>query len=144
MSSCKVMDMNNINNKTKKSVGFKGELFVIDKLKTNGFELYKKNIKKIDSEIDMVMYKYDEYKHSLDIRVIEVKTRGVYQFDLVGFNIYKKWTLIRKHLFSIKEDVCSLFDNLNYSEIHFDLVLVKHKDDLYEIYSYIKDVNLTL
>lgn len=144
MSSCKVMDMNNINNKTKKSIGFKGELFVIDKLKTKGFVLYKKNIKKIDSEIDIVMYKYNHHKHSLDIRVIEVKTRGVYQFDLVDFNICKKWTLIRKHLFNIKEEICSLFDILNYSEIHFDLALVKYKDDLYEIYSYIKDVNLTL
>jgi Holliday junction resolvase-like predicted endonuclease len=60
-----IMDMNNINNKIKKNVGFKGESAVIEKLKTNGFYLYKRNIKKIDSEIDIVMYKYDSHKYSL-------------------------------------------------------------------------------
>lgn len=138
------MDMNKINNKIKKNVGFKGELAVIDKLKTNGFELYKRNIKKIDSEIDIVMYKYDNQKYSLNIRVIEVKTRSVYVFDLENLSLYKKWTLIRRHIFNIKEEIQSKFDILNYSEIHFDLALVKYDKDKYEMYSYIKDINLMM
>ena len=138
------MDMNNINNKIKKNVGFKGELVVIEKLKTNGFELYKRNIKKIDSEIDIVMYKYDGKKYSLNIRVIEVKTRSAHIFDLESMSLHKKWYLIRRHIFNIKEEIQSKFDILNYSEIHFDLALVKYNKNEYKIYSYIKDINLMI
>ena len=109
-----------------------------------GFELYKKNIKSIDSEIDIVMYKYNKDKYTLDIRIIEVKTRSNYEFDLQAFNIAKKWRLIRKHMFIIKREIDRMFDILNYSEVHFDLALVRHKDDTYDLYSYIKDVNLLL
>lgn len=144
MSLCKILDMNKKNNKSKNTIGFKGESAVIDKLMKNGFELYKRNIKKIDSEIDLVMYKYDNYKKTLDIRVIEVKTRNFYEFDLSSFGINKKWMLIRKHIFNIKEDIDSRFDIINYSQIHFDLVLVKYSFDNYKIYSYIKDVNLII
>jgi Holliday junction resolvase-like predicted endonuclease len=136
--------MNNINNKIKKNVGFKGESAVIEKLKTNGFDLYKRNIKKIDSEIDIVMYKYDSHKYSLNIRVIEVKTRNIYVFDLKNLSLHKKWILIRRHIFNIKEEIQSKFDILNYSEIHFDLALVKYDKDKYEMYSYIKDINLMM
>ena len=136
--------MININNNHKKSVGFKGEMFVIDKLKTMGFELYRKNIKSIDSEIDIVAYKYNKEKYTLDIRIIEVKTRNKYEFDLMNFNIPKKWRLIRKHIFPIKTEIDKKFDVLNFSEIHFDLALVKYKNETYNLYSYIKDVNLML
>lgn len=136
--------MNNLNDKYKNSIGYKGETAVIDKLKTCGFELYKRNIKKIDSEIDVVAYKYDISKKSLDIRIIEVKTRNGYEYDLSSFGIDKKWRLIRKHIFNIKEGIDHKFDILNYSEIHFDLALVKHYNDDYKIYRYIKDVNLML
>lgn len=136
--------MNHLNNKSKKNIGFKGEAFVIDKLKTRGFELYKKNIKYIDSEIDAVMYKYNKEKYSLDIRLIEVKTRNNYEFNLLNFNLSKKWRLIRKHIFDIKSVIDNKFEILSYSEIHFDLALVKHENDVHVLYSYIKDVNLLL
>lgn len=136
--------MNNTNNNNKKSVGFKGEMYVIDKLKTKGFLLYDKNIKSINSEIDIVVYRYDSSKYILDIRVVEVKTRGNYEFDLTYFNLDKKWRLIRPHIFKIKSEIESKFDVLNYSEIHFDLALVKYNKDLYNLYSYIKDINLML
>jgi Holliday junction resolvase-like predicted endonuclease len=136
--------MNNINNKTKNSIGFKGESAVCDKLKTCGFEVYKRNLKKIDSEIDIIMYKYNKQRFSLDIRVIEVKTRKSYEFDLSSFGVEKKWRLIRKHIFKIKEEIDCKFDILNYSEIHFDLALVRYCNDDYKIYSYIKNVNLLL
>ena len=136
--------MNNISNKSKKTIGFKGELFVTDKLKTLGFELFDTNIKYIDSEIDVVMYKYNKDKYSLDIRVIEVKTRNSYEFDLMGFNLEKKWRLIKNHIFQIKDQVNARFDILSYSEVHFDLALVKYKNDTFDLYSYIKDVNLML
>ncbi len=136
--------MNNTNNNHKKSIGFKGEMSVIDKLKTIGFELYKKNIKSIDSEIDIVVYKYNRIAYTLDIRVIEVKTRNNYEFDLTNFNIAKKWRLVRRHIFNIKAEIDSKFDILSYSEVHFDLALVRYKGDVYDLYSYIKDVNLIL
>ncbi len=136
--------MNNLNKKFNNSVGYKGETAVMYKLKTCGFELYKRNIKKIDSEIDIVVYKYNLCKKTLDIRIIEVKTRKSYEFDLSTFGIDKKWRLIRKHIFNIKEDIDRKFDILNYSEIHFDLALVKYHENDYKIYRYIKDVNLML
>ncbi len=136
--------MNNLNKKYNNSVGYKGETAVIYKLKRSGFELYKRNIKEIDSEIDVVAYKYNVYKKSLDIRIIEVKTRNRYEFNLSSFGIDKKWRRIRKHIFNIKEDIDRKFDILNYSEIHFDLALVKYDDNDYKIYRYIKDVNLML
>lgn len=136
--------MNKSNNKNTNNIGFKGETAIIDKLKTSGFELYKRNIKKIDSEIDIVMYKYDKKRYSLNIRVIEVKTRNNYNFDLTSYGIGKKWRLIRRHIFKIKEEIDCKFDILNYSEIHFDLALVKYSDNNYKMYSYIKDVNLML
>ncbi len=136
--------MNNLNNNHKKSIGFKGEMAVIDKLKTIGFELYKKNIKSIDAEIDIVAYRYNTHTYSLDIRVIEVKTRNTYEFDLNNFNISHKWRLIRKHIFNIKAEIDSKFDILNYSAVHFDLALVRYKNDTFDLYSYINDVNLLL
>lgn len=136
--------MNNTDSNHKKTIGFKGEMSVIDKLKTMGFELHKKNLKSIDAEIDIVVFKYDRRSYSLDIRVIEVKTRHNYEFDLSCFGIDKKWRLIRRHIFNIKSEIDRKFDVLNYSEIHFDLALVRYKDDIFDIYSYIKDVNLML
>ena len=136
--------MNNTNNNNKKNVGFKGEMHVIDKLKTMGFILYKKNIKSINSEIDIVVYKYDESTYSLDIRIVEVKTRNNYEFDLSSLNIPKKWRLIKPHIFKIKSEIDAKFEILNYSEIHFDLALVRYKNESYDMYSYIKDVNLML
>jgi Holliday junction resolvase-like predicted endonuclease len=134
--------MNNINNKTKRDIGYKGEEFVIDRLKTCGFYLYRKNIKYIDSEIDIVVYRYDENSQKIDIRIVEVKTRKDYCFDLINFNLIKKWRLVRKYIFKIKADIDSNFDSLKYSEIHFDLALVRYCGDDYFLYSYIKDVDL--
>jgi Holliday junction resolvase-like predicted endonuclease len=146
--------MNKINSISKTSIGNKGETCVMDKLKTYGFKLYKRNIKHIDSEIDLVMYKYDPIKYTLNIRVIEVKTRGLYEFDMSSFKIDRKWSRIKKHFFKFKYEIDAMFDILNYSEIHFDLALVKHSqgknlqtknsDSGFILYSYIKDVNLLI
>ena len=136
--------MNNINSKTKKDIGYKGENFVIDKLKTCGFDLYKKNIKYIDSEIDIVVYKYNKNTKNLDIRVVEFKTRKDYCSDLSNFNLIRKWGFVRKYLFKIKSEIDFGFDILGYSEIHFDLALVRYHNDNFYLYNYIKDVNLIL
>jgi Holliday junction resolvase-like predicted endonuclease len=136
--------MNDTNNNNKKSIGFKGEMYVIDKLKTKSFLLYNKNIKSINSEIDIVVYRYDIVKHTLDIRIVEVKTRGSYGFDLEYFGLDKKWRLIRPHMFKIKSEIESKFNLLTYSEIHFDLALVEYSKDFYSLYRYIKDINLML
>jgi hypothetical protein len=63
---------------------------------------------------------------------------------LKNLSLHKKWILIRRHIFNIKEEIQSKFDILNYSEIHFDLALVKYDKDKYEMYSYIKDINLMM
>jgi len=136
--------MSNIDNKIKKTLGFKGESFVIDKLKTLGYELHKRNIKSIDSEIDVIAYRYNKQKYRLDIRIIEVKTRQSYEFDLTNLGMAKKWGLIRRHMFNIKGEIDAKFDVLSYSEVHFDLALVRYKNDSLELYSYIKDINLML
>lgn len=143
--------MNNIKNKYKRSLGNIGEEFVLDKLKTRGFELYARNLKYIDSEIDLVVYRYDPYKNTLDIRIIEVKTRAKCEPDLQNFDLIKKWGCVSRRMFEIKERIDCLFKGIRFSGIHFDLVLVSFKtvkyqtlsDNLY-IYSYIKDVNLLL
>lgn len=136
--------MNDFKNKNNNTIGFKGETIVCDILMNNGFIVYKRNIKKIDSEIDLVMYKYNQQKKSLNIRVIEVKTRRGYGFNLSSLGIDKKWRLIKKHLFNIKDEINAKFDRINYSEIHFDLALVTYSDDYYRIYKYVKDVDLML
>jgi Holliday junction resolvase-like predicted endonuclease len=130
--------------KSKKALGYKGEQFVLDKLRTRGFELYKSNITHIGSEIDLVMYKYNPERYSLDIRIIEVKTRSSYEFDLENLGIAKKWPLIRKYMFQIKSEIDAKFEILNHSWIHFDLALVRSCDDSLIMYSYIKDINLLL
>ena len=144
MSLCKILDMDTSSQKSKYTIGNKGEMFLIDKLKTRGFELYGKNIKYINAEIDVVMYKYDPIKYVLEIRIIEVKTRGSYQFDLESFGIQKKWGHIRAYMFEIKEKVEARFDVLSYSHVHFDLALVRYKGESLSLYSYIKEVNLLL
>ncbi len=138
--------MKTIDNSIKKTIGFKGELCVMDKLKTKGYVLFGKNIKKgINCEIDIVMYKYDYQNNTLDIKVIEVKTRKSYQFDLSLLGINRKWRLVKPYIFDIKSDIDELYvDSLKYSSIHFDLALVVYKEDVYSVYGYFKDVNLML
>lgn len=138
--------MKTIDNSIKKNIGFKGELCVMDKLKTKGYVLFGKNIKKsINCEIDIVMYKYDYQNNTLDIRVIEVKTRKSYQFDLSLLGINRKWRLVKPYIFNIKSDIDELYvDSLKYSSVHFDLALVVYKEDVYSVYGYFKDVNLML
>lgn len=138
--------MKTVNNLIKKTIGFKGELCVMDKLKTKGYVLFGKNIKKgINCEIDIVMYKYDFVNNTLDIRVIEVKTRKSYQFDLSCFGLNKKWRLLKPYFFKIKSEIDELyFDSLKYSSIHFDLALVVYKEDFYCVYGYFEDVDLML
>ncbi len=144
MSLYKISDMKSNNQESKNTIGNKGERFVIDKLKTAGYQVYKKNLKKIDAEIDIVAYRYDPVKYKLDIRVIEVKTRNKYEFDLLNFDISNKWRHIRKYMFNIKSEIDHLYDVLYFSEVHFDLALVKYNGDSFNLYSYIKDVNLML
>ena len=136
--------MNKINNSDKKAMGFNGELFVIDKLKTLGFILYKRNIKYINSEIDIVMYRFNLKKMVLDIRVIEVKTRSGFDFNLSNFNLIKKWSLIKPYMYEIKSEIDKKFKFLPYSEIHFDLALIKKKGLDLSFYSYNKDINLLI
>ena len=132
----------------KKTIGLKGENAVLDKLKTRGYSLYKKNIKYIDSEIDMVVYKYYPEKGLIDIRIIEVKTRNRYEFDLSVFNLKNKYKNMYKYIFVLSNSVKNMFPGVYY-ETHLDLVLVKYSKLLgsgesFEIYNYIKDINLML
>ena len=141
------MYMNNLNNKT--DIGLEGEGVVINRLIKSGYILYKRNYRKIGLEIDIIMYKFINKENVLDIRVVEVKTRNKYQFNLHLLSINKKWFYIQKYMFSIKSEILSLFiDSYNYlnfkTEIHFDLAMVKKDFDNIRIYSYIKDVNLLM
>jgi Holliday junction resolvase-like predicted endonuclease len=131
-------------NSYKKNLGFKGETCVIDKLKTMGFVLYKRNIKKQNSEIDIIVYRHNVIKNNLDIRIIEVKTRSKPCFDLLALGMDKKWRLIRPYFYEIKSEVSNMFKNLNYSEVHFDIAIVVGRGDDLHVCRYIKDVNLFL
>lgn len=136
--------MNQIKVINKKYIGFNGENEILDKLKTKGFSLYKRNIKYDYLEIDLIVYKFNEYKKTLDIRVVEVKTRSNPTFDLDYFGLDKKWRNIIKYIFIIKREIDSLFIDLRYSEIHFDFALIRHKEGIFSLCRYIKDVNLHL
>ena len=154
MSLYRILDMDNIYNLNnikinKTKIGLEGESLVIDRLIKLGYILYKRNYRKIGLEIDIIMYKFFKNKNLLDIRVIEVKTRRNYQFNLMDLSIDKKWYIVKKYLYVIKDEI--FLNNFNTDiylnikvDIHFDLALVK-KDDLnIKIYSYIKDVNLLI
>jgi len=138
------MDMNQIKIINKKDIGFNGENKILDKLKTNGFSLYKRNVKYGYVEIDLIVYKFNEYKKTLDIRIVEVKTRSAVTYDLNYFGLDKKWINIIKYIFTIKRDIDGLFADLRYSEIHFDFALVRYTESGFEISKYIKDINLLL
>ena len=64
--------------------------------------------------------------------------------DLSNFDLINKWLSVKKYIFMIKADIDYKFEILNYSEIHFDLALVRHLRDDYQMYSYIKDINLLI
>ncbi len=136
--------MSNINIVSKKTLGCKGESFVLDKLKTKGYLLYKKNFIKWGIELDLIVYKYIPEKKMLDIRVVEVKTRSLYEFNLANLKLDRKWYRLIGYLFDIKDVVTGSVDYpVKYSEIHFDLALVKsgQGNDLI-MCSYINDINL--
>ena len=67
MSLYKILDMIDNNPQSKNSIGNKGESFVIDKLKTAGYQLYKKNIKKRDSEMNKDLYRLIENYMKIDL-----------------------------------------------------------------------------
>ncbi len=142
--------MNNFNSMYKKHIGYKGEIFVIDKLKTKGFMLFKRNIKFSDTEIDFVVYRFNYIKKCLEIRVVEVKTRAKIYFNLNEFGLKKKWLSVARYIFKIKDSILISFPEYNnvYCEVHYDLAVVLYvkmgNTEIFEIVDYIKDINLML
>ncbi len=152
----KISDMNYIN---KKELGDLGESFIIKRLTDKGFCLFKRNIRQWGSEIDLVVYKFSDASSYIDIRIVEVKTRlsdsGKCIDILEGYDLEGKWRRVRKRMFSIKEEIMSMFaqDNLLKSSVHFDLAIVVLSPSIMRmgcgevqnhlrIHTYIKDINL--
>lgn len=70
-----------------KNIGSLGEIFVAKFLIQRGFLIYETNMKKIDAELDIVMYKV--YPTYIDIRLVEVKTRSEQVFDREGLGRFQ-------------------------------------------------------
>ncbi len=141
----KILDMNKIKTLDRISIGINGENKILDKLRTKGFALYKRNVKYGYSEIDLILYRLND-KNKIDIRVIEVKTRKKFTSDLMSLGLLNKWSKIRPYLFKIKDDIYDTLglDNNIYAEMHFDLCIITYSNESYLISSYIEDVNLMI
>lgn len=137
------------------SKGLKGQDFVELWCVKQGYFIYKKNMKKIGLEIDLIIYKYIENKNILLIRILEVKTRNMrsllYCSDFDQFSINKKWIKVKLCMYdivsSIKKD-CG-FDNSKHC-VCYDLAIVSYCSEkstdreVYSMYQYVKNVNLLI
>jgi len=145
------------NIKNRYDTGLKGQNFIESCLTNKGYELYKKNLKKIGLELDLVVYKHIRDKNILVVRIVEVKTRTIdvnyssflqnKETDLSQFAIPRKWKKVKTIMFDTVNDVKNEF-NLKDTRhrISFDLAIVylllpsKH----FKIHRYIENVNLLL
>lgn len=137
--------------KQNKDLGTIGETFVLERLTSKGFSLYKRNMRQWGFEIDLILYRYNEVTQYLEIRIIEVKTRmsdtGTYLGVLDNYGIEGKWKRIRGRMFSfrnaiVEEKGIEVFG----SSSHFDLAIVflnsNSSQHTLRMHTYIKDVNL--
>lgn len=138
--------MNDVKKNYKNIIGINGENKILDRLKTRGFCLYKRNVKYGYGEIDLIIYRFNRNINKIEIRIVEVKTRKRSILDLVYLNMNSKWRNIRPYIFKIKDDLIrdtGLADN-TFVDIHFDLGFVNYIDSEYKICGYIEDVNLMI
>lgn len=139
--------MNTQNIENKYTFGLKGQDWFEQKLREYGYSLYKKNIKRIGLEIDLVVYKHLKQKGLLLIHVIEVKTRRNRgkEVDLESLDIKRKWLRVKQMMFDIPQaikDIAAIGDCRH--TLSFDLAVIVDKEGVFNLHKYIQNVNLLL
>ena len=128
-------------------LGLKGQNWIENKFENFGYSLYKRNLKCIGLELDLILFKYIEDKNLLLIRIIEVKTRGRLGegVSLENLNIQRKWVRVKKIMFNLPDEI------KNFVSIHqckhsitFDLAVILHREERFSLHKYIQNVNLLL
>lgn len=140
------MNTSHIENKYR--FGLRGQDWLEEKLIEFGYLLYKKNIKHIGLELDLVMYKYIKEQDLLIIHIVEVKTRRnlACRVDLEEFGIQRKWQRVKKIMFDFPKEIKHIVqtgDSCAHS-ITFDLAVVLDKNGNFNLHKYIQNVNLLL
>ncbi len=116
---------------TDKTLGTKGELFVLDFMKSRGFEVFATNVKGLGYEIDLIVYKI--HKDKVDIRLIEVKTRDIRsgEYEYVSLQTLGLKNKISKYIRFGPGAVSLLVEQLQrdcseklFFNLHIDLVIV--------------------
>ncbi len=144
--------------KTKKEIGRAGESFIKNFLISRGYTVYKTNITRWGSEIDLVVYKLDHVSNRLEIRLVEVKTRSSgfeKTEDLADLSYFKVEHKVRKYKAlcvdlgeSIVRELAS--DSVKiHIRSHIDLAIVRYQlsnKGVVEPYlkKYIQNVNLLI
>ena len=139
--------MNTQNTQNKYTFGLKGQDWFEQKLIEYGYSLYKKNIKRIGLEIDLVMYKHLREKNILLIHIIEVKTRRNLgrEVDLESLDIKRKWLRVKQMMFDIPQAIKDVvkIDDCRHT-LSFDLAVILDKGGVFNLHKYIQNVNLLL
>lgn len=139
--------MNNQHIENKYRFGLKGQDWLEEKLTEFDYFLYKKNIKHIGLEIDLIVYKFIKDKNLLLIHVIEVKTRRNlgHDIDLEQFNINRKWIRVKKIMFDLPDAIKQILGVAECKHsITFDLAVVLDRGGVFNLHKYIQNVNLLL
>ncbi|MES2985912.1 MAG: hypothetical protein V4686_02180 [Patescibacteria group bacterium] len=139
--------MNTTQQENKYRFGLQGQDWLEGKLVDFGYTLYKKNLKQIGLELDLVMYKHIKDKNLVLIHIIEVKTRRVlgHSVDLEGFNLKRKWHKVRQIMFDIPDAVKEILRKSEVkTTITFDLAVVLDRGGRFSLHKYIQNVNLLL
>jgi Holliday junction resolvase-like predicted endonuclease len=150
----KILDMiNTIQTQNSYELGLKGQELIESRLQKYGFEVYKRNFKKIGFEIDLIVYKYLAEKNLLVIQVVEVKTRRVrdmrnmsQELDLEQFGIASKWRRVRKVMSALPDDIKKYVQIPDCKHVmSFDLAIVmESRVGCLNMHTYIQNVNLLL
>ena len=139
--------MNTQNVENKYRFGLKGQDWFEEKLIEYGYSLYKKNLKHIGLEIDLIMYKHIKDKNILLIHIVEVKTRRNLgrDVDLEALNIKRKWLRVKRIMFDIPQAIKDIakIEECSYT-LSFDLAVVLDRGGVFNLHKYIQNVNLLL
>lgn len=139
--------MNNQHIENKYRFGLQGQNWLEEKLIEFDYFLYKKNVKHIGLELDLIVYKLIKDKNLLLIHIIEVKTRRNlgHEIDLEQFNIKRKWVRVKKIIFDLPQAIKETIgvEECKHS-ITFDLAVVLDRGGVFNLHKYIQNVNLLL
>jgi Holliday junction resolvase-like predicted endonuclease len=146
-------------NDKKPTLGTLGERFVHRLLLDRGYTSYKSNLRKWNFEIDLLVYRVIPEKSTLEIRVVEVKTRSGYRSaTLADLKIDQKLLKYRYFLFNIGQEInqylidqeCIKEGEQWYFKYHLDLAIVGSRTEVVDLakslylQKYIQNVNLLI